>query len=146
MDMSVESVSTSGIMQQLQDMQKQMKLLADNSSVQEDLPAVYDPNAGKYDVAGQVSRVEQPDEGTPRPTAENSVSEFETLLREAFENVNVLQNTAGEMSTKFDLGDRTYSLAEVMIAAQKSEVSFQATLQIRNKLVDAYQQVYTMSI
>ncbi len=42
------------------------------------------------------------------------------------------------------MGDQDVSLAEVMIASQKASVSFQAMLQVRNKLVDAYKDVMNM--
>ncbi|MGZ5030965.1 MAG: flagellar hook-basal body complex protein FliE, partial [Methylobacter sp.] len=43
-------------------------------------------------------------------------------------------------------GDTNVSLAEVMVASQKASVSFQAMLQVRNKLVEAYKDVMNMPI
>jgi flagellar hook-basal body complex protein FliE len=44
----------------------------------------------------------------------------------------------------FESGDANVSLAEVMVASQKASVSFQAMLQVRNKLVEAYKDVMNM--
>ncbi len=82
----------------------------------------------------------------PAEKAGETVGEFKQLLTDAFENVNILQNVAGEMSQRFDVGDRSITLADVMIASQKSSLSFEATLQIRNRLVEAYQSIMQMQI
>ena len=78
--------------------------------------------------------------------AGQTVGEFKQLLVDAFENVNILQNQASEMQSRFDVGDRSITLADVMIASQKSSLSFEATLQIRNRLVEAYQSIMQMQI
>ena len=82
----------------------------------------------------------------PAGSAGATVGEFKQLLTDAIENVNSLQNTASSMQARFDVGDRSISLADVMIATNKSSLAFEATLQIRNKLVDAYQSIMQMQI
>ncbi len=66
------------------------------------------------------------------------------MLKQSIESVNEMQQTAGKLSRDFEIGDTNVSLAEVMIASQKADVSFQAMLQVRNKLVDAYKDVMNM--
>jgi len=44
------------------------------------------------------------------------------------------------------MGDPNVSLADAMIASQKASVAFQATVQVRNKLVAAYEEVMRMSV
>jgi flagellar hook-basal body complex protein FliE len=44
------------------------------------------------------------------------------------------------------MGDRSVSLAEVMIASQKSSVAFEATVQVRNKLVESYKEIMNMPV
>ena len=86
---------------------------------------------------------------TPYAQAQSAgatVGEFKQLLTDAIENVNSLQHTSASMQARFDVGDRSLSLADVMIASNKSSLAFEATLQIRNKLVDAYQSIMQMQI
>jgi flagellar hook-basal body complex protein FliE len=44
------------------------------------------------------------------------------------------------------MGDPNVNLVDVMIASQKASVAFEATVQVRNKMVEAYQEVMRMSI
>jgi flagellar hook-basal body complex protein FliE len=50
------------------------------------------------------------------------------------------------MRSSFERGDENIDLAQVMIAAQKSSVSFQAMVEVRNKLVEAYKDVMNMPV
>ncbi|MFW5446947.1 MAG: flagellar hook-basal body complex protein FliE, partial [Methylophagaceae bacterium] len=59
---------------------------------------------------------------------------------------NETQQAAGKLKTAFEMGDPNVSLADAMIASQKASVAFQATLQVRNKLVQAYEEVMRMSV
>ncbi|MCF6354779.1 MAG: flagellar hook-basal body complex protein FliE [Candidatus Polarisedimenticolaceae bacterium] len=71
---------------------------------------------------------------------------FSDLLKQSIDKVNETQQTAGELKTAFETGSRDVDLAEVMIAVQKSSVSFQAMVQVRNKLVEAYKSVMSMPV
>jgi len=71
-------------------------------------------------------------------------ADFAALLRQSIDSVNDTQQTAGKMTTAFETGDASVSLAEVMVATQKASVSFQAMVQVRNKLVEAYKDVMNM--
>lgn len=89
-----------------------------------------------------------------RPNIESNIQQvnnpsganFGDLLQQAVNNVNDLQAKSGELRTAVEMGDRSVSLAEAMIAAQKSSVAFEATVQVRNKLVDAYKQIMAMPV
>lgn len=70
--------------------------------------------------------------------------DFASLLKQSINSVNETQQTSASLSKAFEVGDKNVSLAEVMIASQKASVAFQATLQVRNKLVDAYREVMNM--
>lgn len=70
--------------------------------------------------------------------------DFAALLKQSIDSVNDTQQVAGKMAEAFETGDTGVSLAEVMVASQKASVSFQAMLQVRNKLVEAYQDVMNM--
>lgn len=69
---------------------------------------------------------------------------FGTLLKGALDRVNDSQATAKAMATAYEKGDPTVDLPETMISLQKASVSFQAMLQVRNKLVSAYEDIIKM--
>jgi|LNFM01.1.fsa_nt_gb flagellar hook-basal body complex protein FliE len=72
--------------------------------------------------------------------------DFSKVLKSALDNVNETQQKAGNLSQKFDAGDPKVDMAEVMVAIQKANVSFQAVTQVRNKLVSAYQDIMNMPV
>ncbi|ATG90920.1 flagellar hook-basal body complex protein FliE [Methylomonas koyamae] len=76
----------------------------------------------------------------------DSGGDFAAMLKQSIDSVNQTQQTANNLAKSFEMGQSDVSLAEVMIASQKASVSFQAMLQVRNKLVDAYKDVMGMSI
>ena len=79
-------------------------------------------------------------------TAPGAGNEFAGLLRRSVDAVNDLQQRSGELKTAFEVGEPGVELADVMIASQKSKVSFQAMVQVRNKLVEAYKDVMSMPL
>lgn len=86
-------------------------------------------------------------QNTSRPATGQQVSaDFGAVLGDAIKNVNDLQSASGELATRFDQGDRSVSLSDVMIARNKSSVAFEATVQVRNKLVDAYKQLMNIPV
>ncbi|ATG73194.1 flagellar hook-basal body complex protein FliE [Zobellella denitrificans] len=72
--------------------------------------------------------------------------DFSALLSKAINNVNELQQSTDSLRGRFELGDEAVSLEQVMIAAQKSGIAFEATVQVRNKLVDAYKTIMNMPV
>lgn len=70
--------------------------------------------------------------------------DFAMMLKQSIDSVNDIQKNSGQLSKAFETGESDVSLAEVMIASQKASVSFQAMLQVRNKLVDAYKDVMSL--
>ena len=71
-------------------------------------------------------------------------SDFSALLQQSIAAVNSTEQQAGKMALAFETGASNVSLTDVMVAQQKASVSFQATLQVRNKLVEAYKDVMNM--
>jgi len=72
--------------------------------------------------------------------------DFSQVMQNAVGQVNELQKSSGDLKTAFEMGDPNVNLVDVMIASQKASVAFEATLQVRNKMVEAYQEVMRMSI
>jgi len=83
------------------------------------------------------------DNNASSPTGNN---EFSDLFKDAINTVNDLQKNASDLKVGYELGDPGVNLTQVMIASQKSEISFQALLQVRNKLLTAYQEIMRMQI
>jgi flagellar hook-basal body complex protein FliE len=71
---------------------------------------------------------------------------FGDVLRQAIDSVSEQQATAQTLVTRFEGGAPDVSVAEVMVSMQKASLSFQAMNEVRNRLVDAYQQVMNMPI
>jgi flagellar hook-basal body complex protein FliE len=68
------------------------------------------------------------------------------MMGKAINQVNATQQHAGSMSTRYTQGDPNIDLPEVMVAMQKSSVSFQAMSQVRNKLLEAYKDIMNMPV
>ncbi len=79
------------------------------------------------------------------PAAESKV-DFGDLLKNSINQVNATQKEAGRLKTSFELGEGDANLAQVMVASQKSSLSFQAMVQVRNKLVEAYKDIMSMPV
>ncbi|CAH8201714.1 flagellar hook-basal body complex protein FliE [Vibrio sp. SA48] len=82
----------------------------------------------------------------PAATGQSVSSDFGDMLSNAINNVNGLQKASGNLQTRFDRGDEDVSLSDVMIARNKSSVAFEATIQVRNKLVEAYKELMNMPV
>ena len=89
---------------------------------------------------GTELRVQQTEQVNP------SQSDFSSLLTSALNNVNNLAQEAGRARKALEMGDPNVSLAQVMIASQKSSLAFEATMQVRNKLVEAYKDIMSMPV
>ncbi len=68
------------------------------------------------------------------------------MMGNAINHVNATQKHAGSLSTRYTQGDPNIDLPEVMVAMQKSSVSFQAMSQVRNKLLEAYKDIMNMPV
>ncbi len=78
----------------------------------------------------------------PAPAAP---AKFETAMRDALHAVSAVQDGAAAASSAYERGD-TQDLAGVMIARQKASIAFEATLQVRNRLLGAYKDVMSMPL
>lgn len=71
---------------------------------------------------------------------------FGDALGNALKKVNSLQAETRDLQAAFERGDPKADLARVMVAAQASSVAFRATVEVRNRLVQAYQDVMNMPL
>jgi flagellar hook-basal body complex protein FliE len=72
--------------------------------------------------------------------------DFADALKNSISEVSEAQNKAGELGKAFTMGDERVSLSDVMVSMQKASIGFQATVQVRNKLVSAYHEIMNMQV
>lgn len=138
MDVNAVLTQMRQVKQQLRDAQAHNPMTSDNAAQR---------------LSQQVERLQQADAiGADRndvsaAAASNAnAPDFQKLFKQAINQVNDNQKTASSLATRFEQGDPNVDLPEVMIALQKSSVSFQAMTQVRNKLVEAYKDVMNMPL
>lgn len=140
MSMSINGLGATSMLAQLQKMQQQMRTLsmasADNQMLNQNVNNTLVFNQPEVTTTSGAAPIEQTD----------NVGAFANMLHEAFETVNNLQNDSSNKQTRFDLGDRSMTLSDVMLASQKASISFDATLQVRNKMIEAYKTISQMQI
>jgi flagellar hook-basal body complex protein FliE len=79
-----------------------------------------------------------------RPETVEGDRSFKEILKDSIDGVNRLQAEADRVLEKFTQGQASQD--EVMIAFKKSQIAFESLLQIRNKLVDAFQEIQRLRI
>lgn len=87
---------------------------------------------------------------TPAATGASGIADakpatFAATLENALKDVNQSQANAGALSAAYERGE-TVDIAKVMLARQQASVGFEATLQVRNKLLSAYQTIMNMPV
>lgn len=73
------------------------------------------------------------------------IASFSDFLKESFDKVNALEKESEEYNLKLATGELD-NIHEAMIAAQKADIALQLTMQIRNKVLDAYKEIMRMQI
>jgi flagellar hook-basal body complex protein FliE len=82
----------------------------------------------------------------PVPTQQPAgPASFADTLETALRQVNGAQSRASELSAAYERGE-TVDIAKVMLARQEASVGFEATLQVRNKLLTAYRDIMSMPV
>ncbi|MBP1084735.1 MULTISPECIES: flagellar hook-basal body complex protein FliE [Pseudomonas] len=85
----------------------------------------------------------------PKPVSgvqEAGASSFADMLGQAVNKVAQTQQASSQLANAFEVGKSGVDLTDVMISSQKASVSFQALTQVRNKLVQAYQDIMQMPV
>lgn len=72
--------------------------------------------------------------------------DFGALLKSNIDRVDQALKGADTLAARFQMGDAAVSLEDSMVAMQKANVTFQAALQVRNKVVSAYQDIMNLPI
>ncbi|MDR0226265.1 MAG: flagellar hook-basal body complex protein FliE [Burkholderiaceae bacterium] len=71
---------------------------------------------------------------------------FSQALQGALQSVSASQDHSGRLQREVQMENPAVSLEETMIAMQKAQIGFQATVQVRNRLVQAYTDVMNMQV
>ena len=72
--------------------------------------------------------------------------DFADVLNNALKDVSAAQKEARSMAQDFSAGDPNVNLQDVMVNLQKASLSFQQMVQVRNRLVTAYQDIMNMPV
>lgn len=78
-------------------------------------------------------------------TAKSEGVSFTDYLSNAISDVNKLQLESEQLNEAFAMG-KNDNIHQVMIAAEKADIALQFTMQIRNKILDAYQEIMRMPV
>ena len=84
-----------------------------------------------------------------RETAQTSAAprvDFSNVLKSSLDGVAQSQAASKSLQAAFVMGDEKVSLSDTMIAMQKADINFQATVQVRNKFVQAYNDIMNMQV
>ncbi|MDR3281069.1 MAG: flagellar hook-basal body complex protein FliE [Synergistaceae bacterium] len=83
--------------------------------------------------------------GSLREGREHKTPPFSEVLKDSMLKVNSLQQDADTLTKRLALGE-VDDISEVSIAVEKAELALRLMVQIRDKMVDAYQQIARMSV
>lgn len=79
-------------------------------------------------------------------SAPAQATNFSQVLAASLDQVNAMQQSANNLKTSYEIGDPSIDLPDVMISMQKASLAFEATVEVRNKLLSAYQEVMNMQV
>lgn len=79
----------------------------------------------------------------PTPTKAPPAGGFSEVLDTALQNVSAVQKHSADMQAAYERGEVT-DIAKVMLAREEAGVAFEATLQVRNRLLSAYEDIMRM--
>ena len=100
-----------------------------------------------FDFAQAVARAGLATNGQPlQKTNATDPAGFQSALTKALGAVSNSQNEASAMQRDVQMDNPTVSLEQTMVAMQKAQIGFQATLQVRNKMVQAYSDIMQMQV
>ncbi|WP_100373208.1 flagellar hook-basal body complex protein FliE [Bacillus sp. FJAT-45037] len=100
----------------------------------------YRINTSPFLVQNQVGTIQK-----PMKTVNEAQNTFKAALSEAVQNVNELQNISAIKTEQLAAGEID-NLHDVMITGQKASIALQATVEVRNKVMEAYQEIMRMQV
>ena len=109
-------------------------VLSQIRSMQSQLKGVGAPQNDVAKAAGVESAVQAPTQS------------FANVMKQGLDSVSQAQARASDLATKFEQGVPGVELPQVMLEMQKASVSFRAVTEVRNRLVNAYQEIMNMPV
>lgn len=91
-------------------------------------------------------QVTRPLSGTRAVGPESAGGGFSGALKSALQSVSAAQNEATQLQREVQMENPKVSLEETMVAIQKAQIGFQATLHVRNRMVQAYTDIMNMQV
>lgn len=82
---------------------------------------------------------------TPQ-TGPQKGEDFAQMLMDVMNEVNDAQNKSGQMQNDFITGQRPVEYHDLMFEMEKANTSMQLTMAVRNKMLDAYQEIDRMQV
>jgi len=83
--------------------------------------------------------------GAAKAAENNENSSFKDLIMDALNNVNALEQESAKITEDFIAG-RTDNIHSVMIASEKASISLQFVMEVRNKVIEVYQEIMRMQV
>lgn len=100
-----------------------------------------------FDFQAAVARAGLQPNGMPRADRVGAAGgSFQTAMADALKNVSATQNEASRLQRELTLDNPAVSLEETMMAMQKAQIGFQATLAVRNRFAQAYSEIMNMNV
>jgi flagellar hook-basal body complex protein FliE len=99
-----------------------------------------------FDFAQAAARAGLQPDGQPLRAAQTPPGGFAQAMAQALESVSGSQNEAQRLQREVQLDSPTASIEQTMVAMQKAQIGFQATLTVRNRLVQAYTDVMSIQV
>ena len=101
-----------------------------------------------FDFAQAAARAGLRPDGLPlaRGAEAAAGTSFQSAMADALKSVSKTQLEAQTLQRELQLDNPSVSLEQTMVAMQKSQLGFQATLQVRNRLVQAYSEIMNMQV
>ena len=99
-----------------------------------------------FDFAQAAARAGLGPTGRPLPSKPVAGPDFQHALAQALKSVSASQEQATQMAREVQLDNPAVSIEDTMVAMQKAQLGFQATLQVRNRLVQAYSDIMSMQV
>jgi flagellar hook-basal body complex protein FliE len=100
-----------------------------------------------FDFAQAAARAGMATDGTPLKRAQKAdAAGFQDVMANALKSVSDSQLKSQELQRELQLDNPSVSLEDTMMAMQKAQIGFQATVSVRNRLVSAYTEIMNMQV
>ena len=97
-----------------------------------------------------LANLTRPGAVAPRPAAgagtQGVGGDMAGAFKQALESVSAMQNESTRLQREVQMENPKVSLEETMVAIQKAQIGFQATLHVRNRMVQAYTDIMNMQV